>query len=589
MSRISAFVFFCFLLVFYFSLGLDMRKMVQNKTLLSHLLQQRDRFNSTLEHLKSLPATAVQVVAVVPAREAAQPLQNHEFWQHVPYGIYYRNISGFLKGWLHSGSPTGPQLAKLDLQVHTMSDVVAGDIYYVEGRMVLEYGQNKFRRFLNGIHFPSNGSVLLSSTLEWEKDYHGLLNKTFADYEGTAQVLSRVVESQVQLLQSEMKRDANASRKFTNPSSGNLKDCAFDVYLQMNGVDARQDDLLALEQELAEKNGYPVMEAPPLTFKTHVLSRPCEYSFSSISVDGMLYPKYLDKVTKAIFFFAIVSLAQLYFTILQTQHVSSPLSRSKMSLFTMLIMSLSDLFHCVFYVGLGLKEPTIFEPCLSVAFLKFIEFAVYDMKLVFTIMVAQNRTAATALTQFQYCNTATDSHLDLAFLLVTYLLFLVFSLSPNNMLFLIFPLYAFWIPQFARNAIRNCKPPLHPWFLWGTTVTRVLTPLYFLLCPFNSTLETNRPLALMFGAYMGGQVLLLWVQETHGGRIALPEVYNYHPVPRDLLVESKECAICFCIIQELDPQSFMLTPCNHLFDTHCLERWMAQRMECPVCRSPLPE
>lgn len=33
---------------------------------------------------------------------------------------------------------------------------------------------------------------------------------------------------------------------------------------------------------------------------------------------------------------------------------------------------------------------------------------------------------------------------------------------------------------------------------------------------------------------------------------------------------------------------YMFTPCQHLFHTECLERWMEVKMECPCCRQELP-
>ncbi|CAN6674513.1 transmembrane E3 ubiquitin-protein ligase 1 [Trichomonascus vanleenenianus] len=33
---------------------------------------------------------------------------------------------------------------------------------------------------------------------------------------------------------------------------------------------------------------------------------------------------------------------------------------------------------------------------------------------------------------------------------------------------------------------------------------------------------------------------------------------------------------------------YMVTPCRHVFHTECMERWMRNRLQCPVCRNPLP-
>lgn len=33
---------------------------------------------------------------------------------------------------------------------------------------------------------------------------------------------------------------------------------------------------------------------------------------------------------------------------------------------------------------------------------------------------------------------------------------------------------------------------------------------------------------------------------------------------------------------------YMVTPCRHVFHTECMEQWMRTRLQCPVCRNPLP-
>ncbi|KAJ1799729.1 hypothetical protein LPJ56_006578, partial [Coemansia sp. RSA 2599] len=59
---------------------------------------------------------------------------------------------------------------------------------------------------------------------------------------------------------------------------------------------------------------------------------------------------------------------------------------------------------------------------------------------------------------------------------------------------------------------------------------------------------------------------------------------------------NRECAIC---IQDIDVSPtaaatlfgrapYMVTPCHHVYHTECLTRWMEMKLECPVCRAPLP-
>jgi hypothetical protein len=48
-----------------------------------------------------------------------------------------------------------------------------------------------------------------------------------------------------------------------------------------------------------------------------------------------------------------------------------------------------------------------------------------------------------------------------------------------------------------------------------------------------------------------------------------------------------ECVICYNAVESVRG-SYMITPCDHLFHKPCLSQWIAIKLECPVCRSPLP-
>ena len=52
--------------------------------------------------------------------------------------------------------------------------------------------------------------------------------------------------------------------------------------------------------------------------------------------------------------------------------------------------------------------------------------------------------------------------------------------------------------------------------------------------------------------------------------------------------QSPECAICYTSI-DASLRDYMITPCDHIFHTGCLARWMEIKLECPTCRSSLPQ
>ncbi|KAH7425654.1 hypothetical protein KP509_11G064400 [Ceratopteris richardii] len=44
-----------------------------------------------------------------------------------------------------------------------------------------------------------------------------------------------------------------------------------------------------------------------------------------------------------------------------------------------------------------------------------------------------------------------------------------------------------------------------------------------------------------------------------------------------------DCGICLEEF-ELNDEVHVLTPCDHAFHVHCIRRWIALTMSCPVCR-----
>ncbi|VEU38306.1 unnamed protein product [Pseudo-nitzschia multistriata] len=57
-------------------------------------------------------------------------------------------------------------------------------------------------------------------------------------------------------------------------------------------------------------------------------------------------------------------------------------------------------------------------------------------------------------------------------------------------------------------------------------------------------------------------------------------------VPKNL--PSIECVICYNGIDSSNRAAYMIAPCDHVFHKDCLVQWMEVKMECPICRHPLP-
>ena len=48
--------------------------------------------------------------------------------------------------------------------------------------------------------------------------------------------------------------------------------------------------------------------------------------------------------------------------------------------------------------------------------------------------------------------------------------------------------------------------------------------------------------------------------------------------------DGKTCRVCLCEFEDGD--SIRIIPCFHQFHQECIDRWLLQKAECPVCKAP---
>ncbi|KAA8914872.1 hypothetical protein FN846DRAFT_925246 [Sphaerosporella brunnea] len=189
-----------------------------------------------------------------------------------------------------------------------------------------------------------------------------------------------------------------------------------------------------------------------------------------------------------------------------------------------------------------------------------------------------------------------------------------------------------WVPQIYRNVMRGCRKAFQWEFVFGTSVCRLAGVFYIFLYPKNIFhAEPNPKAAALIIGLVWVQCVVLVCQDLFGPRFLLPShllppVYDYHPpLPADDEEaaqntgtaiggggggggrRSYDCVICMQSIEVptagstdgrdgdggssvglLGRRQYMVTPCRHVFHSHCLEGWMRFRLQCPICRNRLP-
>eukprot|EP00455_Lapot_gusevi_P012083 TRINITY_DN15667_c0_g1_i1.p1 TRINITY_DN15667_c0_g1~~TRINITY_DN15667_c0_g1_i1.p1 ORF type:complete len:234 (-),score=37.10 TRINITY_DN15667_c0_g1_i1:136-771(-) len=162
---------------------------------------------------------------------------------------------------------------------------------------------------------------------------------------------------------------------------------------------------------------------------------------------------------------------------------------------------------------------------------------------------------------------------------------------PWLVYYVVFVVYSFWVPQIVTNAYEDARHVMSHRFIVSTALTRLALPLFAFGCPISFwPAAKSLVFCLILAVWQGVQVVVLLLQDMLGPRFFvparfLPPKYNYHQRIR-ITPELGPCAVCFEEFDE-EAQNFMVTPCNHVFHTECLRRWMPN-MTCPTCRGFLP-
>lgn len=310
----------------------------------------------------------------------------------------------------------------------------------------------------------------------------------------------------------------------------------------------------------------------------------------------------------------IVAFIQVVVLIRQMEVTSTQAGARRVSLITVGLQAVADSYLCLGHLTMGIAVQTLFNAFATAAFFKFICFSIFLMRWMLLIWKARRPSG------FSEGWEAMRRELSMLYsrfygsLLLG--IFLLYQLQNHVRLF-VFGLYSFWVPQIILNIVEDHRRPLLPVYIAGTSLTRLAIPLYFWGCPHNFLhIEPQPETAVGLVGWLLTQALILLSQYKFGPRWFipkefLPEKYDYFravSVEDDEIVDleapvgasderaligpqstevRRECCICMESVA-IHSRDRMVTPCNHFFHAACLERWLEVRLECALCRSPVP-
>jgi hypothetical protein len=92
---------------------------------------------------------------------------------------------------------------------------------------------------------------------------------------------------------------------------------------------------------------------------------------------------------------------------------------------------------------------------------------------------------------------------------------------------LLFGFSSYWWPQIVLCAQTDCRSPLRPEFVLGTSAARLALPLYVFACPSNLLrVQPSLGLCAALAVYVGLQCGLLMAQHWWGPRCFIPKLVS---------------------------------------------------------------
>ena len=378
----------------------------------------------------------------------------------------------------------------------------------------------------------------------------------------------------------------------------------------------------------------------------------CGVSLKMRDTFGPRYELQIQTIRIHLLLGVLLFLAQIYLLLCQMNHTNTPSSVNKISYWCLFMMNLVDgCLAMLYFLASPLLQELYLPLCIS-AFACFILASVFEIRYMISVYASQVNEQGVGILALlrggsEPHNTVNRVMPDEAaissslygrffFTLVVSIFILLSSLLWPKGIRMIFEytvlalLNSYWVPQIYRNAVKGSDPrrrrqngyqslqnadsnaiPLLWSFVIGTSVIRLVPIVYVFTYPSNVFRhDKDVRFAVLLSLWMLFQILILYSQDLLGSRWFLPkhvmpDGYHYHKgVPVSILMEygsednTFACPICMVDVpvyveekeetHKVDIQSYMVTPCSHVFHTECLENWMSYKLQCPVCRAALP-
>ncbi|EPS35933.1 hypothetical protein H072_10588 [Dactylellina haptotyla CBS 200.50] len=377
--------------------------------------------------------------------------------------------------------------------------------------------------------------------------------------------------------------------------------CEFIIYLQIHPIKMHPDSswftelsqqaiVDTIEREFRHRTGeYVPIMPPPLVGSAIIYSPDCSFVLSTQSATGVKLEQYFDRVSNFGLNACLVVAFEIYFMIRQMKESSTPSTLSRVSFWTIGILSLLDGYIVIIFIVTATLIERSSLTLLAAAFFCTVLagfFGIRYMLMIYRVQLPERRAAQAASTPATPSPAAaaaqaaaaratasgglplpvttpvatppvvvtttqptTTVRQDFSSIITRFYMFLVITgflliysmslpLLVRNFIqrVALFLSLSFWVPQIYRNTYRNCRKGLKWEFVFGMSACRLIAVLYFY--GYTDNIAFAIPVKWICWASVGWvwvQIWMLGVQELLGPRFLVPEgwlppAYDYYPI-----------------------------------------------------------
>jgi len=291
----------------------------------------------------------------------------------------------------------------------------------------------------------------------------------------------------------------------------------------------------------------PPKEGLVMTMNGNIESRNCAFnSFVNVTAIRVNLEHTTTKAINYSFYMMLTCLTQIVVLLRQLLHTQAQSAASNVSLLCIGWQTVLDAILCIGHIFLCLVMQNLFTAFASVAFFKLLIFCVIEMKYMAIIIQARNNSNNTGQTHAELRRQITLLHLRFYGALMLAIVSFWYIGQSHRTLYVLL-LYSFWVPQIVMNVITESRKPMHPYYIYGMSFTRVVAPIYTFAVESNFLKEVNPEfptdikMCQLLVLWIGVQTAILVLQGKYGTRFMIPQrflppKFDYsRPIPPSLL------------------------------------------------------